>query len=85
MVKVVRTVFILRSIYYYFVAIHFSYILGRWPWHLAIYHSEGVYLNYICGGSIISKEYVVTAAHCVTRPRTKEPTNLNGLLLYLGI
>lgn len=58
--------------------------VGEWPWHLAIYHSEGVHLTYICGGSIISKNHVITASHCVTKPRTKDLSNLSGILLYLG-
>uniref|UniRef100_A0A6B0VBI0 Putative serine protease n=1 Tax=Ixodes ricinus TaxID=34613 RepID=A0A6B0VBI0_IXORI len=35
--------------------------IEHWPWMVGIYDSCD---NLVCGGSLISKEYVVTAAHC---------------------
>nr|XP_034836360.1 chymotrypsin-like elastase family member 2A [Maniola hyperantus] len=45
---------------------------GAWPWFAAIYHSERS-LRYICGGTLISTDSVLTAGHCVTN---REPKNL---------
>ena len=38
---------------------------GAWPWQalLVITQSDGTYM---CGGSLITSNWVVTAAHCVT-------------------
>lgn len=35
--------------------------LGRWPWQVALYHNS----KHVCGGSIITSQWIVTAAHCV--------------------
>jgi len=33
---------------------------GQWPWHVALYMIEGINLSYHCGGSLVSKNKVVT-------------------------
>ncbi|KAK4809564.1 hypothetical protein QYF61_016996, partial [Mycteria americana] len=36
---------------------------GRWPWQVSVYHGS----QHRCGGSVLAREWIVTAAHCVHR------------------
>ncbi|XP_054659125.1 transmembrane protease serine 5 [Grus americana] len=36
---------------------------GRWPWQVSVYQGS----QHHCGGSVLAREWIVTAAHCVHR------------------
>ncbi|XP_044740743.1 serine protease Hayan-like [Chrysoperla carnea] len=57
---------------------------GKYPWHAALYRSAGIDLSYICGGSLVSMNFVVTAAHCVTKKDSNVRVNHQFLMIYLG-
>ncbi|XP_037081364.1 uncharacterized protein LOC119102112 [Pollicipes pollicipes] len=40
-------------------------VFGEFPWHVAILKKEGADNVYVCAGSLIGTEYILTAAHCV--------------------
>lgn len=41
---------------------------GEWPWHASIWHrvTQTTYA-YVCGGTLLSELYVLTAGHCVSK------------------
>ncbi|KAK9509552.1 hypothetical protein O3M35_006846 [Rhynocoris fuscipes] len=41
---------------------------GEYPWHVAIYTFDTNRYKYICGGSLIAENFVLTAAHCMFNP-----------------
>uniref|UniRef100_A0A182LSA6 Peptidase S1 domain-containing protein n=1 Tax=Anopheles culicifacies TaxID=139723 RepID=A0A182LSA6_9DIPT len=39
---------------------------GMWPWHVALFHRESTTrTSYKCGGTIINRDTILTAFHCV--------------------
>ncbi|XP_062546773.1 uncharacterized protein LOC134212700 [Armigeres subalbatus] len=55
---------------------------GEWPWHASLWHrvSQGTYV-YVCGGTLLSELYVLTAGHCVS----KDGNALNERLLTVQL
>lgn len=52
---------------------------GAWPWQVVLYllNSNGEYST-ICGGSLIDKSWVLTAAHCILSPEAKKYRIVEG-------
>ncbi|NXC15057.1 TMPS2 protease, partial [Corythaeola cristata] len=51
--------------------------LGQWPWQVSL-HVQG---THVCGGSIITHQWIVTAAHCV-EGQLSDP---NSWRVYAGV
>uniref|UniRef100_A0A3Q2DDC1 Transmembrane serine protease 5 n=1 Tax=Cyprinodon variegatus TaxID=28743 RepID=A0A3Q2DDC1_CYPVA len=52
--------------------------LGRWPWQVSLYYNN----RHNCGGSIITRHWIVTAAHCVHNYRLPQ---VSSWVVYAGI
>ncbi|XP_050071933.1 transmembrane protease serine 9-like [Anopheles maculipalpis] len=55
---------------------------GHWPWHTALYHWEKNAFEYVCGGSIIDRNTILTAAHCLYT--TRGQIKLDKLSVQVG-
>ncbi|KAF1468197.1 Transmembrane protease serine 5, partial [Megadyptes antipodes antipodes] len=51
---------------------------GRWPWQVSVYHGS----QHHCGGSVLAREWIVTAAHCVHSYRRLQASTW---LVFAGI
>ncbi|EAT45900.1 AAEL002880-PA [Aedes aegypti] len=59
---------------------------GEWPWHVALFHRtlSGNEFDYQCGGTLVHKYLVLTAAHCVTQRSSKKPLAQGDILVKVG-
>ncbi|TNN03916.1 hypothetical protein fugu_000945 [Takifugu bimaculatus] len=49
---------------------------GHWPWQVDVQTSSNVH---ICGGSIISEKWILSAAHCFPNP-----SDVSSYIIYVG-
>ncbi|XP_055629992.1 transmembrane protease serine 9-like [Toxorhynchites rutilus septentrionalis] len=59
---------------------------GEFPWHVALFHRIGSsdQFEYQCGGTLVHKYLVVTAAHCVTQRASRKHKVLADVLVKVG-
>uniref|UniRef100_A0A1B0D6C1 Uncharacterized protein n=1 Tax=Phlebotomus papatasi TaxID=29031 RepID=A0A1B0D6C1_PHLPP len=42
---------------------------GSWPWLVAVHVYKGAQFSFVCGGTLVSQDVIVSAAHCFTDGR----------------
>ncbi|XP_017076142.1 transmembrane protease serine 9-like [Drosophila eugracilis] len=65
-----------------------SHVLGgkealrtEFPWMVLLEYHNGDDINTHCAGSLISNQYVITAAHCLDEESKRSPGNLRSVIL----
>ncbi|XP_058453057.1 uncharacterized protein LOC131431393 [Malaya genurostris] len=60
--------------------------LGEWPWHVGLFHRMNrASPSYACGGTILTKNCVITAAHCTYPQSRVRPLFASEILVRAGI
>ncbi|XP_050526640.1 modular serine protease-like isoform X15 [Daktulosphaira vitifoliae] len=54
------------------------------PWNVGVYHKENNVYSHICGGSLISQNLVVSAAHCFYDENLNKTKDKNYFQIYVG-
>lgn len=60
---------------------------GEWPWHVAIFHRTepgSEEFEYQCGGSLVHRYLVITAAHCVSLRSSRKHKSTDDVLNKAG-
>ncbi|XP_032527396.1 serine protease gd-like isoform X1 [Danaus plexippus] len=60
-----------------------TYDPGEWPWLVAMYQRRFGNLNYICAGTLVTANHIVSAAHCIHRKSTY--TRKKNIVIRAGI
>jgi len=53
---------------------------NEFPWQIFLIATDDKRRQFVCGGSIVSKKHIITAAHCTTLPKDATTLNIKVLI-----
>ncbi|XP_062552833.1 polyserase-2-like [Armigeres subalbatus] len=61
-------------------------LAGSWPWHGAMFHRyrQGL-TGYACGVTILTEQFVITAAHCTIDPNERQRLPASRMYIKVGL
>lgn len=74
-----------KSVVQQFIANGYRAMAGSWPWHGAMFHRNGRSIMYACGVTILSEQFVITAAHCTFDQGERQRLPASRVFVRLGI
>lgn len=68
------------------IANGYKALAGAWPWHGAMFHRyrQGL-TGYACGVTILTEQFVITAAHCTIDPNERQRLPASRMFIKVGV
>ncbi|XP_055637679.1 polyserase-2-like [Toxorhynchites rutilus septentrionalis] len=60
-------------------------IAGAWPWHGAMFHRYQRSSSYACGVTVLTEQFVITAAHCTIDPVGEQRLPASRVYIKVGL
>ncbi|XP_065091643.1 transmembrane protease serine 9-like [Ochlerotatus camptorhynchus] len=60
-------------------------LAGAWPWHGAMFHRYRRSTSYACGVTILTEQFVITAAHCTIDDNEKQRIPADRVFIKVGV
>ncbi|XP_058453167.1 serine protease 53-like [Malaya genurostris] len=74
-----------KAIAQQFIAHGYRTLAGSWPWHGAMFIRMQRSSAYACGVTILTEQFVITAAHCTIDPTERQRLPASRVFIKIGV
>ncbi|XP_055540419.1 transmembrane protease serine 9-like isoform X2 [Wyeomyia smithii] len=74
-----------KAIAQQFIAFGYRALAGSWPWHGAMFVRVPKSSSYACGVTVLTEQFVITAAHCTIDPTERQRLPPSRVFVKLGV